>query len=344
MAISNLSPRVVSPRLAPVASPSVKAPSTPAPAKPASAPVPSQPKPSLWQRFERWILSPYLNYVGKKGAQQFMYPGRQADSTTPAQLGLQGQTLNFTSADGKTPISGWYIPAVPASDKTIVLAHGHGGQMGEMLSEYAPWLHKAGYNIVAFDFRGSGSSGGDRSTIGYEERDDLKAAIDQAVAKGGKNIAVLGVSQGGATALEQAARDPRVNAVIDDCAFDSLYDAVLPRLQAATLNIGPLKIHYPFTKLGAQAIVDEVTKETGEPVASTDPIKLMPKLANRPVMIIHGAADDETLPQDSVNLYNADPGTQKSLWMVPGAGHAESYKTDPKDYQQRVLNFLQTSL
>lgn len=341
MAISNLSslPLVVRP-----ATPAPRA-ATPAPQAPVpAASTPTAPQPGLWQRFERWILSPYLNYVAKKGAQQFMYPGREADSTTPQQLGLPGQKLSFTSADGKTPLAGWYIPAVPASDKTVVLAHGHGAQMGEMLSQYATWLHDAGYNVVAFDFRGSGSSGGTYSTIGYEERDDLKAAIDQAVARGGKNIAVLGVSQGGSTAIEQAARDPRVNAVIDDCGFDSLYDAVLPRLQAATQSVGPFKIHYPFAKLGAQAIVDQVAKVTGEPVASTDPIKLMPQIANRPLMIIHGGADTETPPQDSQNLYNADPGTNKSLWIVPGAAHADSYKTDPKDYQQRVLNFLHASL
>lgn len=295
---------------------------------------------SFFGGLARKLLSPYLDYAASKGADTFIHPAREADGPSPAALGLAFKTLNFTSADGKTPLFGWYIPAAVASDRTVVLAHGFGGQQGAMVSQYASWLHAAGYNVLSFDFRNSGSSGGDQTSMGYEEKQDLKAAVDQATALGGKKIALMGVSMGGATAIEEAASDSRVTTVIDDCAFDTIKDAVEPRVKLARQQVGPLQIPYPFPGLVSDAIDQKVQQELGEPVLTADPLHAVRQLGDRPLLIIHGAADNETLPQDSINLYSADPGQQKALWMVPGAGHGDSYKVDPAGYRKRVLDWL----
>lgn len=285
----------------------------------------------------KWLLTPYLNYVAGRGQARFMHPTHENDEATPADLGMKGQKLSFKSGDG-TPLSGWYIPADKPTDKTIVLAHGHGSNMGSMLKKYAKFLHDAGYNIVCFDFRNSGSSGGTQTTLGYDERGDLHAAIDQAVALGGKQVGVLGESMGASTAIEEAADDPRVKALVADCPFDTLYDAILPRVKASTTDVGPLKnVHYPFPKMASEAILQRVTEVAHEPLTSVDPLRLMPKLADRDVLLIHGAADDETPPDCSQRLYDADPGTNKQLFFVPGAKHAQSHEVDPKDYERKAL-------
>lgn len=292
---------------------------------------------------ERFVLAPYLNYAANLGADRFIHPTRHADGPAPDTYGIPFQTVHFTSKDGKTPLTGWYMPAAHATDKTVILSHGHGGQQGAEVRRFAKWLHEAGYNVLSFDYRNSGNSGGTHTTIGYEERSDLRAAVDLATSKGAKRIAVLGRSMGAATAIEEAADDPRVKAVISDCAFDTLYDAVLPRFENETQAIGSFKVHYPFPKLASQAIVQRVEQVTGEPLTSTDPLKEVRRLGDRPVLFIHGTKDNETLPQDSINLYNADPGPNKQLWMVPGATHGMAYDTDPKQYQKKVLDFLQSA-
>lgn len=335
----SLAPINQAPMIRPVR-PVVKQAPAPAPApgpKPQARPAP---KPGLFHRFVTWLLGPYLRYAADQGEARFMHPGHQADSHTPADVGLKAEKLSFKSGDG-TPLSGWYMPAAKPTGKTIVLAHGHGGNMGDMISEYARFLHDAGYNVLAFDFRNSGSSGGDHTTLGYEERGDLEAALDLAAARGGTSLGVLGAS----TALEEASADPRVKTVVADCPFDTLTNAIVPRVKAATTSVGPLKdVHYPFPGLASEAILDRVIARSGEPLPDVDPIKLMGKLGSRPVLLIHGAADDETPADCSRRLFDADPGKDKQLVLVPGARHAQSHKTDPKGYEQRVLAWLGRTL
>lgn len=292
----------------------------------------------------RTLLKPYLDYAAAKGAQRFMHSARAADGPTPDRFGLAYSTLHFTSRDGKTPLVGWYMPATQPTDKTIVLAHGWGGQQGSEVERFAKWLHDAGYNVLSFDFRNCGGSGGDRTTMGYEERGDLQAAIDQAVGLGAKRIAVLGRSMGAATALELAPQDPRINVLVDDCGFDTVYDAILPRVKRERQEVGPFKVSYPFPKLASEAIAEKVDHDAGEPVAETNPLDAINRLGDRPILIIHGAADDETLPEDSQHLFDADPGVNKELWIVPKATHGQSYNTDPRGYQDRVLRFLKNNL
>ncbi len=33
-------------------------------------------------------------------------------------------------------------------------------------------------------------------------------------------------------------------------------------------------------------------------------------------------------------------GEPKTLWVVPGAGHGEYYKVQPKEYKKRVVEFF----
>lgn len=294
----------------------------------------------------KWALSPYLNYAAKMGADAFILPNHASgtDPATPESAGMKGEALSFKAKDG-TPLKGYWIPAEPKSDKTVVLAHGHGGAMGDMIGPYAKWLHKAGYNVVTFDFRNHAASGGKQTTMGFEERQDLEAAIDQASARAGDRIAVLGVSMGGATALTEAVDDPRVKAIVSDCAFDTLHNAIETRAKNTTIDIGPFKgVHLPFINWVTEAVIDRVQKVTGHTEASpggalrdVEPIDTIGEL-DRPVFLIHGSADNGTPPVTSRNLAKADPDAE--LWMVPGAGHAESRKTAGKEYETRVLDFL----
>jgi pimeloyl-ACP methyl ester carboxylesterase len=296
-----------------------------------------------------WALTPYRRLAGNYGANLFVRPGQHsAEGDPPSKWGLKYDTVNFTSKDG-TPLKGWYMPADQPTDKTIVLAHGHGGQMSDVLWRWAPWLHKAGYNLMAFDFRNSGGSGGDKTTMGFEERGDLDAAISQAQAKGAKHIAVMGLSMGAATALSQAADDKRIEAVVADCSFDTIKDAVASRVARNTFDLGPFKhLHFPLQKQVTRGVVEASEQLTGHTVGSkdgslrsADPIHAMAELKDRPVFLIHGKDDDETLPEDSVNLAKADPNAE--LWLVPGAKHAESYSADRQAYQAKVLDFLKRS-
>src|SRR5205085_6327039 len=80
-------------------------------------------------------------------------------------------------------LAGWWMPAAPGAanaSTTIILVHGVSSQMGKVVRMWAPFLHAAGYSVLAFDLRNHGASpdahGGD-VTYGVDEADDVAAAV-----------------------------------------------------------------------------------------------------------------------------------------------------------------------
>ena len=74
------------------------------------------------------------------------------------------------------------------------------------------------------DSRGHGHSSGDWLTYGVQESRDLSQLVDALGIDG--PLGVMGISYGGATAVEWAAREPRVRAAVAVAPFASLRDIV----------------------------------------------------------------------------------------------------------------------
>lgn len=73
------------------------------------------------------------------------------------------------------------------------------------------------------DSRALGESGGDMATYGWKEREDTRAIADALYA--GENVRhlyALGVSMGAAIALQSAAVEPRIDAVVAEDPFANL--------------------------------------------------------------------------------------------------------------------------
>ena len=58
-----------------------------------------------------------------------------------------------------------------------------------------------------------------------------------------------------------------------------------------------------------------------------------------PMLFIHGDADDYVPTWMVYPLYEAKPG-EKELWLVPGAGHAYSYRDNREEYTAVVREFV----
>ena len=108
--------------------------------------------------------------------------------------------------------------------------HANAGCRLEALSVLGPCL-QMGFQVIALDCAGSGLSGGEHTTLGWRERDDVRAVID---AEDCGQVTLWGRSMGAATALLYAAtRDPDVVALILDSPFQSLRQFALDVVQAA---------------------------------------------------------------------------------------------------------------
>ncbi len=113
--------------------------------------------------------------------------------------------VSFTTSDGVALEGEWHVPATPTA--TVVLCHPHpryGGTMRSILtSALFDRLPRERIATLRFNFRGVEGSGGTYSE-GRDEPNDVRAALDLAVATGPAPVAVVGWSFGADMALTVA--------------------------------------------------------------------------------------------------------------------------------------------
>ncbi|HEY9060096.1 MAG TPA: alpha/beta hydrolase [Pseudobacteroides sp.] len=265
-----------------------------------------------------------------------IHPEKRSLPKFSSNIVIEYDDIQFKDISKAIPLKGWYFKA-KGSDKTIIMAHGYKNnrlQFEERTLEMISGLQSKGFNVLTFDFRNSGISGGDKTTIGIYETDDLLGAIKYAKSLGNKHIVLMGFSMGASTSIHTAAQSPDVEAVIADSPFDDL-DTYLKDNLSVWSNLPK----FPF---------NETILLTVKLMANVDPKKLSPKediksIAPRPVMLIHGE-DDNSIPiRNSEELYNAYSGKNTeniTFWRVDGARHVGSYEKDTKEYMNRVYDFL----
>ena len=313
------------------------------------------------------LLVFYLGWVGYQGSQLFAAHPRAGDCRTPASaFGWSYEAINYgigsdrdlqsfadrlncpnqgqaageeLATDDGVRIAGWYIPAddqAGPTAPTIVLAHADGANKSEML-EWATPLHAA-YNLLLFDFRNHGQSSGDETTMGVREVADLRAVLDWLTeVKRPTSIAVLGVSMGGAAAINEAVADSRVAAVILDSTHATLANALGARLD---------RDGYPLSIPGAWSIMLGGLLRTGEDMSSADPVQAIAHYRARPVLIIAAGNDRAIGPNDAADLMAAaqEDGATAELDICAGAGHTTSISTCSAEYAGWLLDFLGRAL
>jgi alpha/beta superfamily hydrolase len=114
-------------------------------------------------------------------------------------------------------LEGLWKPGDPPRRGSAVFAHPHplhGGTLhNKVVFRAAKALTAAGYDTLRFNFRGAGASEG-RHDRGQGEKEDFRAAVDEAVRRGGTPVVAGGFSFGSAVALSAIAGDPRVAAFL----------------------------------------------------------------------------------------------------------------------------------
>ena len=234
----------------------------------------------------------------------------------------------FTSVDG-TPLYGWYLRA-GETDPGLVLCHGYQRSMEETFGLGCA-LRERGFNVLLFDFRGCGNSGGRFTSIGYHEPLDLRGAVAwlRQRTSGRAAIGVLGISMGGAVALTAAADCPDVRAVVTDSAFATLESCIAVRF--APLRFPMLQLHHLTMRMAERMC--------GGRVSGVRPVDAARRLSGRPVLLIHGTADDIVPYHHALELAEALAGPHE-LWTLPGVGHAMARFAVPDEYVRRVTDFF----
>jgi pimeloyl-ACP methyl ester carboxylesterase len=252
-----------------------------------------------------------------------------ADGTDPlTTLAMPYENVRIPTADGLM-LDGWFVPC-GKTENTIVICHGAGANKGNFIW-FLPALAHRGYNLLMFDFRAHGGSGGRVCTYGLHERRDVLAAIDwlkHERPEQSKRIVGLGSSLGSMALALAAAEEPRIDAVVLDSPFVSLRELLHHHLGRVPL-IGPA---FGDLTLWWMALL------TGADFTNTTAEQAVAAIAPRPVMIIHGS-DDVLMPQSHAERLAAAARGPFETWFGPGP-HSNIVTTEPEEYAERVLRFL----
>jgi fermentation-respiration switch protein FrsA (DUF1100 family) len=250
----------------------------------------------------------------------------------------EAETARIVSRDG-LELFAYYLRAGAAPARGVaILAHGYTRDARVMGPEARFFSGKLGFNTLIPDARGHGRSEGSYTGFGWHERLDyldwIRWALETADGGEAPPVVLYGVSMGASTVMMvsgEAALPPQVAAVIEDCGYTSLEEelAFQFRRYYHIRSRRLLEAAGRYTKKKAGFSFDEVS--------ALNQIKK----SQVPTLFIHGDADD-FVPFSMVHRLYEACAAPRELFVVPGAGHAESYMKDPEAYEARIRAFLDT--
>jgi fermentation-respiration switch protein FrsA (DUF1100 family) len=222
----------------------------------------------------RFLLNRLLYLPAKDVAEA---PSRFADVTVPTE---DGERLH-----------GWWIPASAPTIGHVLLCHGNAGNVGDRIPHIG-LLAAAGFDVLAFDYRGYGRSSGRPGERGIH-RDAVAAreALLRREGVDGARVLYLGESLGGAVALALSIELPPAGLILQST-FTSVRDMA--------------RLHYPYVP---RALVPDAYQS----------LRIIRRL-RAPLLVLHGDRDPIVPLMHGEALFDAAPGP-KRLEVLAGVGH-----------------------
>ena len=262
-----------------------------------------------------------------------LYPALPPDLGGAENLDASARHVRIPLPDGDG-LEGWHLPG--GGRGALLLLHGF-GRTHDRMWRYGVFLSRAGYDLLAVDFRSSRRRGRKPTTLGHHELTDAQAALDWLrvlPSLEGQAVGVMGESLGGSVALLLAACNTEAAAVVVDGGFSNAAKALEDSCERwAGLPGRPTAA---FLRWVGRRL-------TGHDPGSVDVAAAAATLTNRPVMVIHSSEDDRLSTAHATALWHA-AGGKDPLWLIHGAGHNEGWRHQGGLYEELVLAFLERPL
>lgn len=219
------------------------------------------------------------------------------------------------------------------SKKYVIMSHGHTHSHHGML-KYAKMMVDYGFNVIMYDQRYHGNSGGKNTTLGFYEKFDLYDITTHIFKEFGEDIFIgtYGESMGATTVLLESSFDERIKFVISDCGFSSLDVLIKEQLKSKKVP----KIFYFFVNIFVKII-------TGIKMEEVSPIKEI-KNTKVPILFIHGKQDLLINYKHSMSMYDSYSGPKKIYLAEGNSTHANSFYAENIKYKEIVKDFLEENL
>lgn len=261
-----------------------------------------------------------------KTSELIISPPRFKNPYTPEKFGMDYNNVRFYTVDS-VELIGWYVEG--SEEKAIILCHPYGMDKGYCIP-YAEFLNSCGYDILLFDFRAHGISGGRYCSLGYYEIEDLMAAVSLLKEMGTNSIGVMGFSMGGTIALLAASITPDIDAVIAEGAYLSFHSAVY--------SYAKRYLHAPRYPFLPPAIWSAGIRLGFNP-KRLNLKKSLTGIRYTPVMVIHSKGDIEIPLSEGMEIYRL-LGESKYMWLLEDAEHLSYYLREGKRYEKKVCEFF----
>lgn len=247
-------------------------------------------------------------------------PPKQALWSTPADLGMPYEDVQFPARDG-TRLSGWFIPSRSITKDqpviTLVIVHGWPwnrlgtsaetiltdlpGSSPVQLIHYSHDLHRNGFQLLMFDLRNHGQSANSGPvTFGIREASDLLGALDYLSERPDVNkkyIGVVGFSIGANALLYTLPQS------------DSIWAAMAVQPTSARVFLTRF-IHYligPLSKPVVTLISLLYQALVGLRLSAMDPAFAVAGSGNTPVLYVQGTGDPWGSVRDVMQMIQATP-------------------------------------
>ena len=289
-------------------------------------------------------MSDYALKPTPHGVEDIERTRQKADSILPGSTawydGLKAQGVlkdHWITNDEGLRLHACSVPAARPEEArgTAVVVHGYHDNHFVFLYLVRMYRDRLNYNVLFPDLQYHGYSEGDEIQMGWKDRLDLMKWIDVAHDLFKDDFMVLhGVSMGAATVMMTSGeRLPEyVKCFVEDCGYSSVRGQFSKNLK----DMSPL---LPKAIVTSASIVTK--RRYGWSFDEADCRKALSR-CEKPMLFIHGDADDYVLFEHLWKNYNAKKKGYKEYWVALDAVHANAYAKHPEEYARRVSNFLKT--
>jgi fermentation-respiration switch protein FrsA (DUF1100 family) len=241
-------------------------------------------------------------------------PGASRTLTpAPPALGLAPERVEIPSGDGVTLVA-WMIRAPPTdtAGRWLLICHGNAGNLSDAgRPEHYAGLRALGLNLLAFDYRGYGESGGSPGEAGlYRDAEAAYGYLRDTLGIPPERIVLFGHSLGSAVAVELATRVPAAGLVLDGALI-----SVMARAQEV----------YPYVP------VRWIARSRFASIEKIGRVKI-------PKLFLHARQDDVVPIAHGRRLYDAAPPPK--TFVALAGGHGDAFETDSAAYFGAMARFL----
>lgn len=269
---------------------------------------------------ERTVYTDIEDSQNEKGHQFY-----EEEMTSEWRISLAGETL-FAREFYKHPKTHQWVIAI----------HGYRSSGKRDMSFPALTFSNAGYNVLVPDLRAHGKSTGEKIGMGWLEKEDVKAWVNEVIKKDPQAEIILFGGSMGASTVMMASGDQlpeQVKLLVADCGYSSVYGEFSEMLTSA-LKLPATPIMF-FANMFSQKRLGFSLKEAS----------CLEQLHHNelPLLLIHGTADKFVPYKAMAENVAASKGTSETL-LIEGAPHLSSWIYEEENYFNTVFNFIETNL